>query len=187
MASRSKVAEPFTSKNSDEVAQIFQKIYKRSPLTWPQLLHVVPGREFMGAVTKLMENHKTRIRRERVEIHLDQAIVQRFNCTLGEQLFGYQYAVEMRLPEGQRSTAWVQRLPRVVAALNNEVTSLTGKKIAVAIKEKSVYAKLGHRHLIQGLWGKGKNPPPTCPSPLPLPIRRVGRRCQTSHRPNLVF
>jgi len=56
-------------------------------------------------------------------------------------LFGHQYAVEMRLPEGQRSTAWVKRLPEVVSALNNEVTSLIGKKHAVAIKEKSVYTR----------------------------------------------
>jgi len=48
--------------------------------------------------------------------------------------------VEMLLPEGQRSTAWVKRLPEVVLALN-EVTSLIGKKPAVAIKEKSVYAR----------------------------------------------
>jgi len=32
----------------------------------------------------------------------------------------------------------VKRLPEVVSALNNEVTSLIGKKPAVAIKEKSV-------------------------------------------------
>ena len=76
-------------------------------MTWPELLQVDPGREFMGAVTKLMEIHKTRIRQRRVEIHRDQAIVERFNRTLGERLFGYQYAVEMRLPVGQRSTAWV--------------------------------------------------------------------------------
>ena len=95
----------------------------------------------MGAVTKEMENHKTYIRRGRVDIHRDQAIVERFNCTLAERLFGHQYAIEMRLPEGQRSTAWVKRLPEVVAALNNEVTSLTGQKPAVAIKEKNVSAK----------------------------------------------
>ena len=47
----------------------------------------------------------------------------------------------MRLPAGQGSTAWVKRLPKVVAALNNEVTSLTGKKPADAIKEKAVAAK----------------------------------------------
>ena len=69
------------------------------------MLQVDPGREFMGAVTQEMEKHKTYIRRRRVDIHRDQAIVERFNCTLAERLFGHQYAVEMRLPEGQRSTA----------------------------------------------------------------------------------
>ena len=52
VASRYKEAEPLTSKNSDEVAQAFQKIYKRAPLEWHQMLHVDPRREFMGAVTK---------------------------------------------------------------------------------------------------------------------------------------
>jgi len=47
----------------------------------------------------------------------------------------------MRLPEGQRSTAWVKRLPEVVSALNNKETSMTGKKPAIAIKEKDVYSK----------------------------------------------
>ena len=138
IASRYKEAEPLTSKNSDEVAKAFQSIYKRSPLTWPNMLQVDPGREFMGAVTKEMEKHKTYIRRGRTEIHRDQAIVERFNRTLAERLFGHQYAVEMLLPEGKRSTEWVKRLPDVVGALNNEVTSLIGKKPAVAIKEKEV-------------------------------------------------
>jgi len=99
------------------------------------MLQVDPGREFMGSVTK------TYIRRSRTEIHRDQAIVERFNRTLAERLFGHQYAVEMLLPEGQRSTAWVKRLTDVVKALNNEVTSLTGKRPALAIKEKAVASK----------------------------------------------
>jgi len=140
VASRYKEAEPLTSKNSDEVAQALQKIYKRAPLKWPEMLQGDPGREFMGAVTKKMKKHKTYIRRGRVDIHRDQAIVERFNRTLAERLFGHQYAVEIRLPEGYRSTAWVKRFQEVVSALNNEATSLIGKKPAVAIKEKSVYA-----------------------------------------------
>jgi len=44
MASRYKEAKPLTSKNSDEVAQAFQKIYKRGPLEWPEMLQVDPGR-----------------------------------------------------------------------------------------------------------------------------------------------
>jgi len=141
VASRYKEAEPVTSKNSDEVAKAFQTIYRRSPLTWPEMLQVDPGREFMGAITKEMDNHKTYIRCGRVDIHRDQAIVERFNRTLAVRLFGNQYAAEMLLPEGQRSTAWVKRLPEVISALNNEETRLTGKKPAAAIKKKDVFSK----------------------------------------------
>ena len=147
IASRFKEAQPLTSKNSDEVAKAFNTIYTRGPLKWPQMLQVDPGREFMGAVTKEMENHKTSIRRGHPEIHRDQAIVERFNRTLAERLFGYQYAVEMRSPEGQRSTEWVKRLPKVVSALNNQVTRLIGMKPAAAIKKKHVYAEPSTKYL----------------------------------------
>ena len=52
VASCYKEAEPLASKNSDEVALAFQKIYKRSPLKWPQMLQVDPRHEFMGAVKR---------------------------------------------------------------------------------------------------------------------------------------
>ena len=139
IASRYKEAEPLTSKDSNEVARAFQAIYRRGPLTWPSMLQVDPGREVMGGVTKEMNKHKTFIRRGRTEIHRDQAIIERFNRTLAERLFGHQYAVQM-LHAG-RSTVWVKRLPDVVNALNNEVTRLTGKKPASAIKEKNIVAK----------------------------------------------
>jgi len=71
-----------------------------------------------------------------VDIHRDQAIVERFNRTLAERLFGRQYGVEMRLPDNKRSTEWVTRLPALMSALNKEVTRLTGKKPAEAIKKK---------------------------------------------------
>ena len=74
VASRFKEAEPLTSKNSTKVAKSFEKICKRGPLKWPQLLQVDPGREFMGDVTKEMKKkNNTAIRRGRVEIHRDQA------------------------------------------------------------------------------------------------------------------
>ena len=147
VASRFKEAQPLTSKNSDEVAKAFKTIYTRGPLKWPQMLQVDPGREFMGAVTKEMENHKTSIRRGHPEIHRDQAIVERFNRTLAERLFGYQYAVEMRSNTGQRSRAWVKRLPKVVSALNNQVTRLIGMKPAAAVKEKAVVSQPATKYL----------------------------------------
>ena len=47
----------------------------------------------------------------------------------------------MRLPLGQQSTEWVARLPSVVAALNGEVTRLTGKKPSDSIKAKAMAQK----------------------------------------------
>ena len=96
----------------------------------------------MGAVTKVMKNNKTAIRRGHTEIHRDQAIVEHFNRTVAERLFGYQYVVEMNMKHAcKRSTEWVKRLPEVVSALNNEVTRLIGKKPAQLIKEKAISTK----------------------------------------------
>ena len=95
----------------------------------------------MCAVSQLLAKHSVQVRRGRVDIYRDQGIVERWNRTLAERLFGHQYAQEMRLPLGQRSTEWVARLPSVVAALNGEVTRLTGKKPSDAIKAKTVAQK----------------------------------------------
>lgn len=42
VASRLKEDEAMTSKDSADVAKVFQTIYKHSPLTWPQMLQVDP-------------------------------------------------------------------------------------------------------------------------------------------------
>ena len=118
LGTRYKEAEPLTSKDSKEVAMAFEKIYKRH-LKYPKLLQVDPGREFMGAVTQLMAKHNVRIRRGQPEIHRHQGVVERFNRTLAERLFGYQYAKELENPH-KRDREWVKRLPEVLKALNAE-------------------------------------------------------------------
>jgi hypothetical protein len=143
VASRYKEAEPLTSKESGEVAKAFSNIYKRGPLTWPKLLQVDPGREFMGSVNTLMKSKNVEIRRGVAGLHRAQGIVERFNRTLAERLFGHQYAQEILMDarNGKRSTEWVARLPDVVKALNNETTRLIGKKPSEAIRLKQVVVK----------------------------------------------
>jgi len=141
VASRYKEAEPLTDKSATEVAVALGRIYKRGPLTWPRLLQVDPGREFMGAVSQLLAKHNVPVRRGRVDTHRDQGIVERFNRTLAERLFGAQYAQEMLLAargSSARSSEWVRALPDVVAALNDDVTRLTGKKPKDAIRASAV-------------------------------------------------
>ena len=127
VASRYKEAEPFSTKTSMEVAEALQRIYKRDPLRFPSLLQVDPGREFKGEVIHLAARKKMNIRWGRVNIRRDQGIVERFNRSLAERLFGYQYAEEMKNP-GVRNVEWVRRLPEVLKEMNNEVTRLTGVK-----------------------------------------------------------
>ena len=140
VASRYKEAEPLASKESAEVATAFSTIYKRSRLKWPKLLQVDPGREFMGAVNKLMKSQNVKIRRGEKALHRSQAIVERFNRTLAEKLFGHQYAQEYlsaaasSKSSNARSREWVARLPDVINSLNKESTRLTGKTPLEAIK-----------------------------------------------------
>ena len=88
VASLFKEAETLSLKDSAKVRSDIKKIYKCRPLKWPQLLQVDHGHMFMGAVTKEIEKHKTNIRHGHMDIHRDQAIVDRFNCTLAKHLFG---------------------------------------------------------------------------------------------------
>ena len=46
------------------------------------MLQVDAETEFMGAVTKTLKDHSTRIRRAEAECHRGQSIVERFNKTL---------------------------------------------------------------------------------------------------------
>ena len=90
VASRYKQTEPLKTKSATEVASAFERIYQGDPLRWPNLLQVDPGKEFQGAVLSTMKHHNVTVRREHTALHRDQAIVERFNRTIAERLFGYQ-------------------------------------------------------------------------------------------------
>ena len=140
IASRYKEAEPLTDKSASSVAEAFKRIYNRGPLKWPNLLQVDPGREFFGYVSELLRKNNVQIRRGIVGLHRQQAIVERFNRTLAERLFGHQYYKEITASTNDdRCREWVKRLPEVIHALNNEKTKMIGKKPADAIKSKLVH------------------------------------------------
>ena len=69
--------------------------------------------------------------------HRSQGIVERFNRTLADRLFSYQYHKELEDPS-KSNREWVSRLQNVGRALNNEKTRLIGMKPVDAIKETLV-------------------------------------------------
>ena len=66
--------------------------------------------------------------------HRSQGIVERFNRTLADRLFSYQYHKELEDPS-KSNREWVSRLQNVVSALNNERTRLIEMKPVDAIKQ----------------------------------------------------
>ena len=137
VASRYKGSYQLITKNAEEVAQAFQKIYNNSQLTYPKTLIVDDGKEFYRDVTKLMEKHDVIIQRGDPSQHRLQGIVERFNKTLADRLFTYQYHRELEdLSKSNRE--WVSRLQNVVRSLNNEKTRLIGMKPVDTIKQTLV-------------------------------------------------
>jgi len=127
IASRYKEAEPLKTKSAEETTAAIQKIYERSPLNFPQRVMSDKGREFMGKFLSLMKSHDTK-----VSVSLNKksvAFVERFNQTLSKELYAYQYDKEMKTKKTNRE--WVERLPDVVEAINNEETSMINMKPAL--------------------------------------------------------
>ena len=86
---------------------------------------------------KLMERHDVMIQRGDPSQHCSQGIVERFNRTLADKLFTYQYHKELEDPS-KSNRQWVSRLQNVVSSLNNENTRLIGMKPVDAIKQTLV-------------------------------------------------
>ena len=137
VVSQYKGSYQLTTKNSKEVAQAFQWIYQNTPLTYPKTLIIDDGKEFYGDTTKLMEKHDVMIQHGDPSQHQLQGIVERFNRTLADRLFSYQYHKELENPS-KSNREWVSRLQNVVSTLNNEKTRLIGMKPADAIKQTLV-------------------------------------------------
>ena len=106
-------------------------------LTYPKTLIINDGKEFYGDMTKLMEKHDVMIQHGDPSQHYSQGIVERFNRTLADRLFSYQYHKELEGPL-KSNREWVSRLQNVVGALSNEKTRLIGMKPVDAIKETLV-------------------------------------------------
>ena len=137
VASRYKGSYQLITKNAKEVAQAFQWIYENTPLTYPKTLMVDDGKEFYGDTTKLMEKHDVIIQCGDRSQHRSQGIVERFNKTLADRLFTYQYHEELEDPS-KSNREWVSRLQNVVSSLNNEKTRLIGMRPIDAIKQTLV-------------------------------------------------
>ena len=147
VASRYKGSYQLTTQNAKEVAQAFQWICENTPLTYPKTLIIDDGKEFYGDVMKLMEKLDVMIQHGDQSQHRLQGIIERFNRTLVDRLFSYQYHKELEDPS-KSNREWVSRLQNVVSSLTNEKTRLIGMKPVDAIKQTLI--KQGFSQPVKG-------------------------------------
>ena len=95
VASRYKGSYQFTTKNSQKIEQAFQLIYGNTLLTYRTTLIIDDGKEFYGETMKLLEKHDVIIKQGDPSQHRSQGIMERFNRTLADKLFSYQYHKEL--------------------------------------------------------------------------------------------
>ena len=86
---------------------------------------------------KLMEKLGVMIQHGDPSQHHLQGIVERFNRTLADRLFSYQYHKELEDPT-KSNREWVSRLQNVVSTLNNEKARLIRMDPVDAIKQTLV-------------------------------------------------
>ena len=134
VASRYKAARPLKTKDAATVARELASIYDdaKCPLTWLEQMMVDQGTEFRGATTAALESHGVLIRRADVGHHRSQAFAESFNKVLAQRLFRSMY--HRGFEDGAPSNAWVSKLQKVVASMNNTKTRMIGMKPSDAIK-----------------------------------------------------
>jgi transposase InsO family protein len=134
VASRFKAARALKTKDAATVARELASIYDdaKCPLAWPEQMMVDLGTEFKGATTAALESHGVLIRRADKGHHRSQAFAESFNKILAQRLFRSMY--HRGFEDGAPSNAWVSKLQKVVASLNNTKTRMIGMKPVDAIK-----------------------------------------------------
>ena len=139
VASRYKVAKPFRTKKSSEVAFVLEAVYKKgSAFKYPKAFQCDNGSEFKNEVTKLLEKHSVDIRRAKTKYkHTHTAFVGVFNRELAKLLFKPMDAQELQDQE-KVSTIWVKNLNKIVNKMNNTVSSMIDMKPKDAIKLDTV-------------------------------------------------
>ena len=115
IATRKVDAEPLKTKESKEVKQALQKIYKRRILKSPLRLEIDSGKEFEGAFRTYF-NNLLKIVKKIVGRHRQQSVVETKNFQIGKILNTRMLVEEINNDDTSRS--WVDILPKVIQLIN---------------------------------------------------------------------
>ena len=128
-------AEPLKDKEQATVTEAIKEIYKRSILDKPARLETDPGVEFKGLFTEYCQEEGISHRLGKTGRHRQQAVVEQRNGVIAEALNLRMAAFEQI--SGDTSRLWVSFLPKVIAAINNNLPKRPKTDQAEQIDKKS--------------------------------------------------
>lgn len=125
-------AEPLKSKKTEEVKDAFIAIFNRNILKKPVVMKTDAGSEFLGAVKKYFIDNKIVQKTAIAGRHRQVSIVEKRNGTIAKALFQRMTAEEILT--NTKNTEWVEILPLVINAINNNVKPQTNKPKTDTVK-----------------------------------------------------
>ena len=150
VATRYRKSYALTDKSSMSLAKMFEKIYNdpKCPLTWPKVLIVDRGTEYLGECRDLLLRHGVKI--QYANSKRGVAIAERDHQEFEKHAFRQQDAIDFHLPLSERCRSWVKELDTNDGINNNTVTRLIGmspnKAVKRALKGKKIIAKPAVKH-----------------------------------------
>ena len=110
-------AEPLKTKDAKAVLEAIKKIYDRDVLDEPTHIEVDSGTEFMSQFKKYFKDKGIDVIKKKAGRSRSQAVVEAQNGILSN--FLNKLMLKEELHTGEKSTDWVENLPKVVKALNS--------------------------------------------------------------------
>ena len=150
IATRYRCSFALTDKTASQMARAIKKIYNdlNCPLSWPKLLIIDKGTEYMGECRDLLLEYGVKI--QYAKSKEGNAIAERDHQEFEKHSFIQQDAKDLLLPLSERSRDWVRSLHINDNNFNSASTRLIGmspnEAVEKALKGKKIIAKPAIKH-----------------------------------------
>lgn len=115
--SRKIAAKPLKNKTANVVKEALINIYENEQLlNLPKRFEVDDGSEFKSVVASYLKSKNVFVRVADPGRHRQQGMVERYNQTIGKELFTYMIAKQLETNE--ENGEWVANLPKVIDKIN---------------------------------------------------------------------
>ncbi len=137
---------PLKSHSATSVKNAFIKLYNNGILKLPQRIELDSGSEFKGITKKFFESNNVEIRYAKTGRSRQQALAERRNQTIGDEIFARQ--IEREIKTNKPNKQWLKDLPEIIK-LMNEHYEIKDKNFEI-LADAPIITKRNNQLLMRG-------------------------------------